>query len=176
MIGGLAFGCTYSTTAWTVKSRAKSYIHSMYIVSLDCIECWKQRPFFFSPKEMKCVVKFSCSLVGGTSSFQLLFLLVLLLFVSHLLEATGLWQPQPPGKQPPSSSLQKAASVSRMASLFVAVPPTSGYVGVTPGLKAFPSCLIDNNALARTFLPGCAGTTLSHNPGTHAKLPSPALT
>ena len=59
----------------------------MYIVSLDCIECWKQRPFFFSPKEMKCVVKFSCSLVGGTSSFQLLFLLVLLLFVSHLLEA-----------------------------------------------------------------------------------------
>lgn len=83
----LAFGCTYSTTAWTVKSRAKSYIHSMYIVSLDCIEFWKQRPFFFSPKEMKCVVKFSCSLVGGTSSFQLLFLLVLLLFVSHLLEA-----------------------------------------------------------------------------------------
>ena len=35
-----------------------------------------------------------------------------------------------------------------------------GYVGVTPGLKAFPSCLIDNNALARTFLPGRAGTTL----------------
>ena len=89
MISSLAFGCTYSTTtAWTVKSRAKSYIHSMYVHSQsDCIECWKQRPFFFSPKEMKCVVKFSCSLVGGTSSFQLLFLLVLLLFVSHLLEA-----------------------------------------------------------------------------------------
>ena len=59
------------------------YVHSRF----DWIECWKQRPFFFSPKEMKCVVKFSCSLVGGTSSFQLLFLLVLLLFVSHLLEA-----------------------------------------------------------------------------------------
>ena len=30
---------------------------------------------------------------------------------------------------------------------------------MTPGLKAFPSYLIDNNALARTFLPGRAGTT-----------------
>jgi hypothetical protein len=29
---------------------------------------------------------------------------------------------------------------------------------VTPGLKAFPSCLIDKNALARPVLPGRAGT------------------
>jgi hypothetical protein len=166
MIGGLAFGCTQSTTAWTVKSRTKSCIHSMYIVSLDCIECWKQRPFFFSPKEMKCVVKFSCSLVGGTSSFQLLFLLVLLLFVSHLLEAIPVASilslssihsslqcaPGKPQQPPPLESFLEAASLVAFRN--------DGYVGVTPGLKAFPSCLIDNNALARTFLPGRAGTTL----------------
>ena len=32
---------------------------------------------------------------------------------------------------------------------------------MTHGLKAFPSCLIDNNALARTFLPGRPGTPWS---------------
>ena len=37
--------------------------------------------------------------------------------------------------------------------------PYSVFPGVTPGLKAFPSSLIDNNALARTFLPGRADTT-----------------
>ena len=37
--------------------------------------------------------------------------------------------------------------------------PYSVFLGVTPGLKAFPSSLIDNNALARTFLPGRADTT-----------------
>ena len=53
-----------------------------------------------------------------------------------------------------------------------------GYVGVTPGLKAFPSCLIDNNALARTFLPGRAGTTCrpEYNAATTVAADVPALT
>ena len=46
--------------------------------------------------------------------------------------------------------------------------PKTVFLGVTPGLKAFPSSLIDNNALARTFLPGRADTTPAP--------PMPALT
>ena len=67
------------------------------------------------------------------------------------------WQPQ--------SSLQESSLDSKKPHFFEAAgqlvrcPPSDGYVGVTPGLKAFPSSLIDNNALARTFLPGRADTT-----------------
>ena len=75
---------------------------------------------------MKCLVKFSCSLVGGTSyrgSRTWFVLLVLLLFVSHLLEATMAASIQPPGKQP---RLQKASFSSRLQdSSFVALHPTA---------------------------------------------------
>ena len=53
----------------------------------------------------------------------LTFLLVLLLFVSHLLEATMAASIQPPGKQP---RLQKASFSSRLQdSSFVALHPTA---------------------------------------------------
>ena len=78
---------------------------------------------------MKCPVNFSRSLA-------------ILFFVSSwvpaLLLGGGLSWPPPPSFWPPPV-LGKA---------FTAV------VGVTPGLKAFPSCLIDNTALARPFLAG----------------------
>ena len=105
------------------------------------------------PEEMKCVVKFSCSLVGGTS-------LLAPQFSSSLFHISlRPWLRLLP--QPPMASTRKAGSSHRPPSQPPASTPTSadGYVGVTPGLKAFPSCLIDNNALARTFLPGRAGTT-----------------
>ena len=102
---------------------------------------------------MKCPVNFSRSLA-------------ILFFVSSwvpaLLLGGGLSWPPPPSFWPPPV-LGKA---------FTAV------VGVTPGLKAFPSCLIDNNALARTFLPGRAGTTCrpEYNAATTVAADVPALT
>lgn len=64
------------------------------------------------------------------------------------------------------ASKQQQSQESLLGSSLVFLEATSCkqlyyYDGVTPGLKAFPSCLIDNNALARTFLPGRSGTTVS---------------
>lgn len=67
----------------------------------------------------------------------------------------------------PEDSAQwlRQESLRRSRWSFWRPPPSNswswGYDGVTPGLKAFPSCLIDNNALARTFLPGRSGTAVS---------------
>ena len=93
---------------------------------------------------MKCPVNFSRSLA-------------ILFFVSSwvpalLLGGGGLSWPPPPSFWPPPV-LGKA---------FTAV------VGVTPGLKAFPSCLIDNTALARPFLAGLSRLGGSPKPATTA--------